>query len=93
MAKISTETDKSEDFYGFKLPDPSGDEEDGEVNEEVWIPLLVSVTRSEQRSVTELQDEQCRRFIIPKLLSSNAVTRIRGAAQWCPGGPNSPIEL
>ena len=91
-----TETDESKDFYGLKLLDPLEEsQEDKEEREDVRTPHSVSVKRSGKRKVTELLEKpRTRRHEIPQLLlSSNTVTRIRGAAQRCPGGPNSPIKL
>ena len=53
------------------------------------------VTHSGKRRVMELREKpRTRRHEVPQmLLSSDAVTRIQGAAQQCPGGPDSPIEL
>ena len=96
LAEDSTETDKSKDFHGFKSPTPLEEsQEDKEDHEGTRTPLSVSVTHSGKRRVMELQKKpRTRRHKVPQLLlSSDAVTRIRGAAQWCPGGLDSPIEL
>ena len=96
LAEDCSETDKSEDFHRFKLPAPLEEfQEDEEDHEGIWTPLSVSVTHSGKRRVMELQKKpRTKRHKVPQLLlSSDAVTRIRGAAQWCPGGLDSPIEL
>ena len=96
METLADDSIESEDFHGFRSPTPSElSHEDEEDHEETRAPLSVSVTRSGKRRVIELWGKpRTRRQEVPKmLLSSNAVTRIQGAAQRCPGGPDCPIEL
>ena len=96
LAEDRTEMDESKDFRGFRSPTPSEEShEDEEDHKETRAPLSVSVTHSGKMRVMELRGKpRTRRHeVLQMLLSSNALTRIQGAAQRCPSGPDSPIKL